>query len=963
MTEINKKLDLAAIPPTNNDGDPYILPLDIYKEGYQAYNISNWFKGRVGDNGTPFAIRWYSHGRLLNIQGMRPFIEGQVGDYTIDDSDPDNVRIDMAEDASNIHIVGDVDDTQAGGVAIYRLINQAFPKSGIFYGKIGFMGTQDDGTLVNTGVDIVFKVLADHMNMLGARQFYVSELEKAWLDLQAKFKGYDKEYNAKLDQELTDLRAKILNEVQRAEDTLGDTQAAIDNNIAGLKKLAAEIASLQVKIETEDLITEAQYNQDRKYIVNLVETQLANLSNSIEYLPNADAIKDKYPNGEKVFAVAADTGHKWIYYDGKWQDCGAYDGNNFDNNVLAGYGTLFWDDQHTPEKYQDLNTLEVNRIYGYSLFVPKNAPTNSFNGFVIDQSYQATGVELQIAVDVNSHNIYFRTNWGGTNAWPNSWDCLSNSERTLTSYGILFWDDKHTPEKYQDLDNLDINRIYGYSGFTPKNAPVDNFNGQVLTFGFDPSQKQLVTQIAHAENLPVNGGNNFVDQWYERHSWGTSSLNFSAWKRIDAFEGIKSFSQLFFNSDSCPEKYKDLNALPQNTIFGYDKVKDLKNSVPGLDFNGLVYNLSYTQEAGQPFVQYAICKDDYGPIIAYRNNWSNKISPWIIDNKPVDFYVDAKNQTTDSQHFTKLVDAMWATQNTQHPVIIHVAAGDYDMYQEFGGEDYLKKLDLHTNADDFKTTMPMLSNVTIIGEGNVKLNYMPDLNIVEKYPNAANIISPINVAGKFSMKNVDIEVQYGRYCIHDETSGDSANFYKSHTYKNVNCIYHQSLADSIGGQAFGGGFDNGQSYFFQNCDFESEVKAGLSFHNRGSCGGNFTFDNCLFSGKDWAVRFGNVGKQTKSKAKFSSCYFAQKIYVNVEALSIESTNAYALTLNNCNATAIDFDSNLKEQPYQPKIYNALGSVDKTVSPTPTANTQPTSGTTPATPQPTTPQAQPNQSNN
>ena len=198
MTEINKKNDLAVIPPTNNDGDPYVLPLDIFKEGYTAYNISNWFKGRVGDNGTPFAIRWYSHGRLLNILGMRPFIEGQVGDYTIDDSDPDNPQINMAEDASHIHIVGDVDDTQEGGLAIYRLISQAFPKSGIFYGKIGFMGTQDDGTLVNTGVDIVFKVLAGHMNMLGARKFYVSELEKAWLDLQTNFKQYDKEYDAKL---------------------------------------------------------------------------------------------------------------------------------------------------------------------------------------------------------------------------------------------------------------------------------------------------------------------------------------------------------------------------------------------------------------------------------------------------------------------------------------------------------------------------------------------------------------------------------------------------------------------------------------------------------------------------------------------------------------------------------------------------------------------------------------------
>lgn len=925
MTEINKKLDLATIPAINNDGRPYILPLDIYKEGYQAYNISNWFKGRVGDNGTPFAIRWYAHGRLLNIHGLRPFIEGQVGSYTIDDSDPDNVRIDMAEDADHIHIVGDVNDTQDGGVAIYRLISQAFPKSGIFYGTIGFMGTQDDGTLVNTGVDIVFKILDGHMNMLGARKFYVTELEKAWNEMQAQFKEYDKEYDAKLNQELADLRTKIFNEIQKAEDSLNNKQSAIDNFIAGLKKLSAEIASLQVKIETQDLITKSQYDTDRKYIVNLVETQLANLSNSIEYLPNVQAIKDKYPNGEKIFAVAADTGHKWIYYDGQWQDYGAYDGNDVDNNVLAGYGSLFWDDKHTPEKYQDLNTLAVNRIYGYSQFVPKNAPTNSFNGFVIDQSYQATGIELQIAVDVNSHNIYFRTNWGGTNAWPAKWDCLSNSERSLTSFGILFWDDKHTPEKYQDLDTLDINRIYGYSGFVPKNAPVSNFNGQVLTFGFDPSQNQLVTQIAHAENLPINGQNNFVDQWYERHSWGTSSLKFSAWKRIDGFNGIKSFGQLFFNSESCPEEYKDLNALPQNMIFGYDQVGDLKNSVPGLDFNGLVYNLSYSQEEDQPFVQYAICKDDYGPIIAYRNNWSNKLSPWIIDNKTVDFYVD-HNHATDSQHFSKVVDAMWATQKTQHPVTIHIAAGSYDMYQEFGGEDYLKKLDLHTNADDFKTEMPMLSDVTIIGEGNVKLTYMPELNMVEKYPNAANIISPINVAGKFNMENIEIEVQYGRYCIHDETSFDSANFNKTHTYTNVNCIYYHALADSIGGQAFGGGFDNGQSYLFKNCSFESETKAGLSFHNRTSCGGNFIFDNCIFSGKDWSIRFGNVGKQDKTKVSFSNCYFARKIYVNVEASTVESSNSYALVLNNCNQTQIDFDNTLKSQPYEPKVYNVLNSI-------------------------------------
>ena len=333
MTEINKKLDLAAIPPINNDGDPYILPLDIYKEGYSGYNISNWFKGRVGDNGTPFAIRWYSHGRLLNIQGMRPFIEGQVGDYTIDDSDPDNVRIDMAEDASNIHIVGDVDDTQAGGVAIYRLINQAFPKSGIFYGKIGFMGTQDDGTLVNTGVDIVFKVLAGHMNMLGARKFYVSELEKAWLDLQAKIKQYNSDYKNATQQQaeqfkedtenaLADLNTKINNEIKNAEDTLGKTQAGIDANIAGLNKLAAEITSLQAKLETEDVITISQYQKDMAENKNAIQKKLSDISTDIEGFPTADDLKNAYPKGKDGIFMAMDTGHGFVWWNNSWTDCG-----------------------------------------------------------------------------------------------------------------------------------------------------------------------------------------------------------------------------------------------------------------------------------------------------------------------------------------------------------------------------------------------------------------------------------------------------------------------------------------------------------------------------------------------------------------------------------------------------------------------------------------------------------------
>ena len=339
--ELNRRHNLATIPTINNNGESYIVPFDIYKEGYDAYDISNWFKGRVGDNGTPFGIRWYKHGQLMDVTGMRPFIEGQVGDYTIDDSDPDDPKIIMDSEASNVHVVGEVNDCQEYGVAIYRLINQAMPQSGIFYGKIGVMGTQDDGTTVMSSVDVVFKVLAGHMNMLGARKFYVTELEKAWLEMQSKIKQYNQEYKDattkqaeqfKEDTEkaLADLNTKIANEIKRAEDTLGDTQAAIDANIASLKTLASTTGSILDRIKAEDIVTKKENEEMRIDLSSQITDtnksltkRLANMDNGVHGYPNADAIKAAYPNGKDGIFVAIDTGHQW-YFDNGWKDGGSY---------------------------------------------------------------------------------------------------------------------------------------------------------------------------------------------------------------------------------------------------------------------------------------------------------------------------------------------------------------------------------------------------------------------------------------------------------------------------------------------------------------------------------------------------------------------------------------------------------------------------------------------------------------
>ena len=347
--ELNRRHNLATMPTINNNGESYIVPFDIYKEGYEAYDISNWFKGRVGDNGTPFGIRWYKHGQLMDVTGMRPFIEGQVGDYTIDDSDPDDPKINMDSEASNVHVVGEVNDCQEYGVAIYRLINQAMPQSGIFYGKIGVMGTQDDGTTVMSSVDIVFKVLAGHMNMLGARKFYVSELEKAWLDMQARFRKYNQEYKDttskqaeqfKEDTEkaLADLNTKIANEIKRAEDTLSDTQSMIDENIAAAKANASDLQSLadqihetQNYIKIHDVVTEPEFNDLSRKITD----KLSQMKMNYQFVNSSDELKTKFSNGSPDLFISLDNDHQWIYDDDNktWVDKGSFNFGGVDPKI------------------------------------------------------------------------------------------------------------------------------------------------------------------------------------------------------------------------------------------------------------------------------------------------------------------------------------------------------------------------------------------------------------------------------------------------------------------------------------------------------------------------------------------------------------------------------------------------------------------------------------------------------
>ena len=581
--ELNRRHNLATMPTINNNGESYIVPFDIYKEGYDAYDISNWFKGRVGDNGTPFGIRWYKHGQLMDVTGMRPFIEGQVGDYTIDDSDPDDPKINMDSEASNVHVVGEVNDCQEYGVAIYRLINQAMPQSGIFYGKIGVMGTQDDGTTVMSSVDVVFKVLAGHMNMLGARKFYVSELEKAWLDLQARIKKYQADYKDATDKQaeqfkedtekaLADLNTKIANEIKRAEDTLGDTQASIDNNLAALKRISVSVGALQAQLDARDLETNFDHKADIKALKDDIGFRFSQIKHPVQAYDSLDQIKAKYPNGADGDMLAVDTGHIYIYqWDSNvWKDCGVYQTHGLSqsdqaniNNALKGSGTLA---DPTVAPYNDLNTLPSNTILTYpNVNNVKHLPEilqydKGLEGITVATYSYSTGSKggtVQV-LHTSNNDRFWRIKWGENDGSYGNWN-----NPIFSKFDVILADTLKPP--FADCNTLLDNTLTIYANGLDhvSNSPEDVDHGAILTLNLR-QDKFGKFQLLYLEN-----------KTYFRMWWGPQTSP-QLWQLLTSYQMPPRLISSADNLD-IPSKYQDLNTLPLNQVVTYSSNSNLKN--------------------------------------------------------------------------------------------------------------------------------------------------------------------------------------------------------------------------------------------------------------------------------------------------------------------------------------------------------------------------------------------------
>ena len=298
-----------------NNGEPYFLKADISKAGESTVSINKYIKMRAFDNGKILPVKWLDQRRVMNVNGMIPFIEGSVGQWSTDDND----NIVMAPDAVHRDWQGTAANTRDGGWADYILTDQMFTEEGIFYGFIGLM---DGNGRRLTSINIWFRVLGDNLIFGLTQKYYSDKIEK-----------FIRNSNARVNELINNSKTSIDNQVQASRDALTLAQGSIQTTIDAQKSLATQVAGMEQQIATQNIVTKKDFTD----LSNQITQQITQMRDSgLEFFNNADDLRSKYPDGVSKLCVTLNDSHQWVYdyTNHVWNDAGVYSYGEIDPKLL-----------------------------------------------------------------------------------------------------------------------------------------------------------------------------------------------------------------------------------------------------------------------------------------------------------------------------------------------------------------------------------------------------------------------------------------------------------------------------------------------------------------------------------------------------------------------------------------------------------------------------------------------------
>ncbi|WP_282806427.1 metallophosphoesterase family protein [Lactobacillus isalae] len=610
-----------------NNGEPYYLKVDISKAGESAVSINNYIKMRVFDNGKILPVKWFDQNVVMNVNGMIPFIEGSVGQWSTDDND----NIVMAPDAVHRDWQGSAANTRDGGWADYILTDQMFTEEGIFYGFIGLM---DGNGRRLTSINIWFRVLGDNLIFGLTQKYYSNKIEKFIRQMQAKG-----------DQAVADLYEKYKNKAQKSEDTLDSIQKNLDTIDASFKSAATSAKAIQDRIDSEDIVTNARFDDVTKGLTKNITAKLSEISSTIPWLKNSEAIEEKYPNGYSGAVIAADTMHKWLYYDGRWNDAGLYTESITKDGDIVAYldegKVLNWDPNSSDCKLDlsDMTTgitirgavdISFTKEEIYKTF--NSSPETKLNGDIV------TGKSFALI-------FYFSTNKLGI---------INPSDDLITQDAKILFLHHYTSTN----DGLLVS-----SQFYLQQLRELQVNAANMPFAYVAENKDLSYDYWDNEcNLKFDG--DWVEVYFNHWKWD-----------------VKVSDILVAAKESKVVKVTDNDIIKGNTFIMYfdgnDKKVKFTNKEDGVPTGGFtLFAHEYNSYTGGPLVDYHVHKQAQEFIRKYEKGEqeNNKVPAYFKDNLTQG--IDRVNQNMgeagpNSMSFLFITDMHWGGNAKHSPALVH----------------------------------------------------------------------------------------------------------------------------------------------------------------------------------------------------------------------------------------------------------------------------------------------------
>lgn len=311
------------------------VTIDLVKKSTQIIDLSNVINPRVGDDDLQLPLHICYGDNLFDMRGK---------DVEFLSDDPNK---------KNIYIAGTCNTNTPGdnlymGDLTFRFPAGTFKADGTYDpDKTMFRIVDKETQKVISSVNVKITVMKNNIefDFDPDKSSYDSRLETMLHDFHDKGQAMldeIKDLNSQAKSNVSGDTAATAKEAKKQADQNAGDISDLKGEVAGARGRFANMAGREdaqdAAINRKESIVNANANytelkrkdaqQDAEIASKAgkfeLEEKLSQMHVEPEGFENEAALKAKYPNGKAGIMVTVDTGHKWLWINGVWKDCGIY---------------------------------------------------------------------------------------------------------------------------------------------------------------------------------------------------------------------------------------------------------------------------------------------------------------------------------------------------------------------------------------------------------------------------------------------------------------------------------------------------------------------------------------------------------------------------------------------------------------------------------------------------------------